>query len=95
VYRIVQEAMTNAIQHGSPESVSVVGSVQGAMVVVLVEDDGAGFSAEDVLAGPTASRLGILGMQERAIAVGGDLHVESRPGSGTTIRVRIPVGAAR
>jgi PAS domain S-box-containing protein len=95
VYRVVQEAMTNAIQHGSPEAMSVVGSVQGEMVVVLVEDDGRGFSSEEVMEGPPAARLGILGMQERAIAVGGDIHVESHPGSGTTVRVRVPAETAR
>jgi PAS domain S-box-containing protein len=90
VYRIVQEALTNAIAHASPTAISVVGAVQRDRIVVLVEDDGRGFRLEEVMKGPLAGRLGIVGMQERATAVGGDIHVESRPGSGTRVRVRVP-----
>jgi PAS domain S-box-containing protein len=90
VYRIVQEALANAIKHAAPTAVSIVGSVRRGRVQVLVEDDGRGFWYEDVMRGPLAGRLGILGMQERATAVGGDIYVESRPGAGTTLRVRIP-----
>jgi signal transduction histidine kinase len=95
VYRIVQEAVTNAITHASPKAISVVGSIQEDRVLVVVEDDGCGFRFEDVMKGPMASRLGILGMRERATAVGGDVHVESRPGIGTTVRVRMPAGPGR
>jgi PAS domain S-box-containing protein len=93
VFRIIQEALINAINHASPKVISVVGTVQEEKVLLLVEDDGCGFSFEDVVKGPLAARLGILGMQERATAVGGDISVESRPGSGSTVRLRMPVGA--
>ena len=56
---------------------------------VLIEDDGAGFDPEAM---PTG-RLGVLGMRERAAQIGGELEVESRPGAGTTILLRIPLPA--
>jgi PAS domain S-box-containing protein len=92
-YRIVQEALTNAIKHASPQGISIVGSVQEDMAVILIEDDGRGFSLEDVMDGPLTTRLGLLGMQERATAVGADIKFESRTGSGTTVRVRMPAEA--
>jgi PAS domain S-box-containing protein len=93
VYRIVQEAMANAIRHASPKTISVVASPREDRLVVLVEDDGRGFRFEDVMNGPLAARLGLIGMQERAATVGGDLQVESRPRRGTTVRLRIPTGS--
>jgi signal transduction histidine kinase len=86
VYRIVQEALTNVVKHARASSVSVVLSRSGEHVTVVVEDDGAGFVPD---AAPK-SRLGLLGMRERAALVGGELDVESSPDGGTAIRSRIP-----
>jgi signal transduction histidine kinase len=58
-----------------------------------VEDDGQGFEAAATLgASTTQGKLGLLGMQERATLAGGSLEIESNPGAGTTVIVRLPLG---
>lgn len=89
VYRITQEALTNAVRHAGATEVSVVVERQGFHVVVMVEDNGSGFDP-DRGPGHTA-RLGLLGMRERAKLVGGSLTIESQPGAGTTVYLRVPV----
>ncbi|QEH35521.1 Oxygen sensor histidine kinase NreB [Aquisphaera giovannonii] len=86
VYRIVQEALTNATKHAGAGRVSVVVTRTAGHVTAVVEDDGAGFDPDATQGG----RLGLAGMRERADLVGGELLVESGPGSGTVIVVRIP-----
>jgi signal transduction histidine kinase len=89
LYRIVQEAITNVIRHAKAKNVSVVILRQRDAVTLLIEDDGRGFApAGNDVAG---SRLGLTGMQERAALYGGECIVESEPGRGTTIRVKIPL----
>ncbi len=88
VFRIAQEALTNAARHSGAERVSVVVEVGDEALVVRVVDDGAGL--------PTSVRegaRGIVGMRERALAVGGTLSVMSEFG-GTTVTATIPRGTA-
>ena len=92
VYRIVQEALANAIRHARPAQVSVVVERQAGEVIAMVEDDGTGF---DVSAAAGTARLGLSGMKERAHLVGGTLTVESGPGNGTTVCLRIPCSPAK
>lgn len=87
VYRIVQEALANAIRHARATQLSVVVERQSGMIIAMVEDDGSGF---DVIATAKTARLGISGMRERAHLVGGTLTVESGAGAGTTVCLRIP-----
>lgn len=95
IYRVVQEALTNILRHAQAQRVSVLLERRGEHVLAIVEDDGRGFDAEAVMAAPDAqSRLGLMGMQERVALVGGSLEIESRRGGGTTVFVRIPLGAA-
>lgn len=91
VYRIVQEALANAIQHAAATQISVVLERQHGTVIALVEDDGAGFDLS--AAASNTARLGLSGMKERAHLVGGTLTVESNPGAGTTICLRVPSAA--
>jgi two-component system, chemotaxis family, CheB/CheR fusion protein len=90
LYRIVQEAMNNIYKHAGARSVSVSVDRRGDMVLGIVEDDGSGFDPDGVQSNDVA-RLGIAGMSERAASIGGALTIESRPGGGTTVRVRLPV----
>jgi signal transduction histidine kinase len=90
LYRIVQEAMNNVYKHASAKHVSVSVERRAEHVLCIVEDDGVGFDVERV--GEASTRIGIAGMRERASIVGGELAIESIPGSGTTVRVKIPVG---
>ncbi len=87
LYRVVQEAMTNVARHAGATRVDVLAECRGDRVVVVVEDDGTGFDPDRVRRG---DHLGLLGMRERAEALGGTMVVESSPGGGTTIVVEVP-----
>ena len=91
IYRIVQEALTNVSKHAQATAVSVVLQRHPREVVTIVEDDGRGFDVAGVGAGTGLDKpIGLLGMRERAVLVGGTCHVESQPG-GTSVFVRIPL----
>jgi signal transduction histidine kinase len=93
VYRIVQEAMTNAGKHAKAEHISVLLEERDGQVSAIVEDDGQGFQADQMLHnGLQQGKLGLYGMQERAQQLGGNITIESEPMKGTTIYVRIPLG---
>ena len=88
LYRIAQEALNNIAKHASAGNVEIILERRQNHVSLVVEDDGVGFD----LGGVDADRrgFGLLGMQERAALVGATLHIESAPGEGTTILVRMP-----
>ncbi|MBC7228463.1 MAG: HAMP domain-containing protein [Thermoflexales bacterium] len=90
VYRIAQEALTNAARHAGAQHVSIVLERRGNTLVLIVEDDGRGFDVEEAMAARERGRLGLHGMAERASLVGGRLTVESAPGSGTTVVLEVP-----
>ncbi len=90
VYRIFQEALTNIVKHAEAKNVSVVLSYQDSSLVVIIEDDGKGFDANAVTSSTDRKRLGLFGMFERASLVGGKLTIESQPGAGTTIFLKVP-----
>jgi two-component system sensor kinase len=84
IYRIVQEALHNALRHGAADEAVVSIEVAGDVLRVTIRDNGAGFNP-DIASRPTA--LGLLSMRERAAAIGATLSVQSRPGDGTTIAI--------
>jgi two-component system sensor histidine kinase UhpB len=84
VYRVAQEALSNAVRHSEAEHVKVTLSRSDGSVELEVADDGSGFAFDRSEAG-----LGIAGMRERALLIGASLNVESRPGQGTTVRLRV------
>jgi signal transduction histidine kinase len=91
-YRIVQEALTNVLRHAGGASAWVSLAKEGARLRITVEDDGKGpiAAAEQ---GSHGSGLGILGMRERAVALGGDLEAGSRPEGGFRVSAHLPVGS--
>ena len=90
IYRVVQEALTNASRHSNAEVVSVILEGDDRQVRVIVEDDGVGFDVEKFMSSPIENgRLGLMGMQERVQLVGGEFKIDS--GAGTTIVVTIPL----
>ena len=92
VYRIVQETLTNILKHAQAKYVSVVVESQQNILQITVEDDGKGFDMECLLNKAMAeSQLGLVGMKERAAMVQGTLDIESTPGDGTVVFVRIPL----
>ena len=95
VYRIAQEALTNVAKHAGATQVSVLVDQPDGEVRLIVEDDGRGFDPEATAARVRAERrLGLAGMRERAALAGGTVVIESSPGDGTTVYVRLPVTAA-
>jgi signal transduction histidine kinase/ligand-binding sensor domain-containing protein len=85
VFRIAQEALTNAVRHAQASRVSVLLEFTGDALELTVSDDGRGLPSEMPGGG---FHFGLSGMRERARALGTRLEVESAPGQGTTIRVR-------
>ncbi|MGZ5292299.1 MAG: response regulator [Actinomycetota bacterium] len=91
MFRIAQEALTNALRHAQARSVRV-GVVYGpAGVTLLVQDDGAGFDRSRVPQDGVVKNLGLRGMAERARLLGGTLELDSTPGWGTRVRASIPL----
>ncbi len=86
IYRIVQEALTNAVKHGGARRAVVEIREQGETVHLEVRDDGSGF---DPIA--ETDGFGLLGMHERVELLDGTLHVDSAPGGGTAVRASFPV----
>jgi two-component system, NarL family, sensor histidine kinase UhpB len=87
VYRVAQEALTNAGRHSGAGRVDVTLRRAGDGVELTVADDGSGFAFEQ-----SESGLGIGGMRERALLIGAELTIESRPDHGTTVRLVVPPG---
>jgi len=88
LYRIIQEALSNAARHsGAAEAEVLIGREDGH-VVATIADAGRGF---DLAEAERSGAIGLLGMEERAAWVGGSVHVQSEPGGGTRVIVRIPV----
>jgi signal transduction histidine kinase/DNA-binding NarL/FixJ family response regulator len=89
LFRIAQEALTNAVRHAGARSVRIGVIHEDGAVAVLVQDDGQGFAADE-----TAGSIGLRGMRERARLIGGTLEVDSVPGWGTRVRVSAPLDGA-
>lgn len=85
IYRIAQEVLTNVQRHADAHRVDVDAHAQGRTLVIAIGDDGRGMG---VPATPTS--FGLLGMYERARALGGELHIDSRRGFGTTVILTLP-----
>ena len=90
-YRIVQESLTNVARHAKVDEVEVQAWTDGDGVLLQIEDHGAGFDPEAVLARGTTS--GLVGMRERASLLGGWLRITSAPGESTTVTAMLPVRA--
>jgi PAS domain S-box-containing protein len=92
-FRIFQECLTNVIRHAQAKSVRVALCLEEESILLVVEDDGIGF-CESGFSNSLGS-LGLLGMKERAQFCGGDVHIFSSPGNGTTVTVRVPLDIPR
>jgi len=91
LFRIAQEALRNVVKHAGATAATVALDFGGAEITLTVRDDGRGFVAgKNVADLIQAGKLGVIGMKERAELVGGSFGLESRPGGGTLISVRVP-----
>jgi signal transduction histidine kinase len=88
VFRIVQEALTNAVRHAHAAKVTV-SVANGEGVEIVVNDDGIGFEPD--ARASRGRRLGLTSMRERASLLGGTLTITSSPGEGATVRLEVPV----
>jgi signal transduction histidine kinase len=87
VYRVVQEALHNCVQHAGASNVTVTVKQEPARLLLAVRDDGKGFDAS------REKRMGLLGIEERVTHLGGAFSVESQPGSGALLQVSLPLGS--
>jgi signal transduction histidine kinase len=88
-YRIVQEALTNALKHAGPAQARVTVRYGQDELELEIADDGAGTGDGK------GSGHGLIGMRERVSVYGGELHAGRRPGGGYALRARLPLGSAR
>jgi signal transduction histidine kinase len=88
LFRILQEALTNIARHAQAKHAEVRLAVTNGSLVLEVRDDGRGIRPEERV---KARSLGIVGMRERALLLGGEVAVTGRPGGGTTVRASVPL----
>ena len=90
LYRIVQQALTNVVNHAEARTARIVVSGDAGTVRTVIEDDGAGFDPTHVREGA----LGVVGMRERVLLLGGCFEIDSFPGAGTRVVVELPTRGA-
>jgi len=93
LFRIFQEAITNIKRHANAENVFVSIEVGRSFIEIFIEDDGGGFDVDTLMKHPVerGRGLGIIGMKERALLLGGKLFIHSMPGWGTRVCMQIPL----
>ena len=92
MYRVAQEAVANALRHGSPRTIQIRVAVADGNVTMQVDDDGKGFDVERVEREGHA--MGLFTMRERVALFGGVFGITSSPRDGTSVRVSIPIVSA-
>lgn len=91
-FRIIQEAVTNAVKHARANKISVVLECSPDLFSALIEDNGVGFDVQMTrVATVRKKQFGLMGMVERAEMLGGEVTVESSPGAGTSIFFQVPL----
>src|SRR5437588_188153 len=91
LYRVVQEALTNAVKHAEAKNLWIRAWKENLALCCSVRDDGVGFDPNQLQTSPRRRGLGLIAMQERVSAIGGTLRIESRPGNGTELSIRLPL----
>jgi signal transduction histidine kinase len=86
IYRAAQEGLTNIQKHANASQVWLMLDVRDGAVTLLISDDGQGLSLTS-----ERTRFGVRGLRERAAQLGGELHLEPRPGGGTQLSFRLPL----
>jgi signal transduction histidine kinase len=93
LFRMLQEAIINVTRHSNAKNVFVTLEGSESHIAIYLKDDGIGFDTRNLKRHyvEDGRGLGILGMQERALLVNGELNLQSKPGSGTKVSIRIPL----
>lgn len=95
LFRTMQEALANVVRHSEARKVRLTMAMRDGTFEGLVEDDGQGFDPSEVQPNGQGPRgLGLLGMRERVAQCDGTLEIDSRPGSGTRVLIRVPIPEA-
>jgi signal transduction histidine kinase len=84
IYRVVQEALTNAARHSKAQTVSILVRSEATRLIVVIQDDGIGFDSSQ------SKGMGLLGMYERIAHLRGNFEIESEPGQGVVLRIELP-----
>jgi signal transduction histidine kinase len=87
-FRIYQEALTNIIRHAKATRVDVLLAEENGALVLSVKDNGRGISEEEIA---NTRSIGLVGMRERAMLIGGEIQLRGAPGKGTTMTLRLPL----
>ena len=91
IYRIIQEALTNVVEHGQAKNVTVAIAKQGKFISFSIQDDGIGFDVKQAMEKISIERgLGLASMEERVQMLGGIFNLRSKKGKGTQVKFRIP-----
>jgi signal transduction histidine kinase len=90
VYRIIQEALTNVVRHAETTACSVRLIRRGEVLTVRIADAGVGFDSQGVDRARAEQGLGLIGIRERVLNLGGTFQIASEPGRGTTIEIVLP-----
>jgi signal transduction histidine kinase/ActR/RegA family two-component response regulator len=91
LFRVVQEALQNALKHSKARNVSVHLTGRRGVLALSIVDDGVGFDVDNAV----GTGLGLISMNERLDAVGGSLEIRSKPGVGTELTIRVPLDPVR
>jgi signal transduction histidine kinase len=92
IYRVMQEALNNALKHSGGDTVRVTLQNAGGRIRMRVEDDGLGFDPDkEVESRDPLTGYGLQGMRDRAEIIGGRLSIDSDPGRGTSVCLELPV----
>ncbi len=93
LFRAVQESLTNIVRHARAETVLIQAEARDGGLVIEIEDDGAGFDPATVAVAHGSGRgLGLLGIRERIELLQGTVEIQSAPGKGTHVTIKVPVG---
>lgn len=91
LYRITQEALNNAAKYAKASRVEIILERLGSEFLLIIEDNGQGFEVPSKLPRREKGGFGLVGMRERASLIGGTFEIESAPGKGTTVFIRVPL----
>lgn len=92
VFRVCQESLNNIAKHANAKNVELNLELQGNILNLSIDDDGEGFDLKELRAmGGNKSGIGLLGVRERVGALGGRLCIDSSPGKGTSIHIKMPI----
>jgi len=91
IFRIFQECLTNVLRHSQATEVKSMLSASNGVLRLLVSDNGIGFNANAI---ETKKTLGLLGMKERTLIMGGTYDINSKPGEGTTVHIAVPLATS-